>query len=81
MNSFLFDKLYNAINKINRNILGHCYNKGGSRGFKFNRKNISLSSKCWTFKKYEFRKLKASIIWNSEPPYKYANKRFIMDFL
>ena len=28
MNSFLFDKLYNAINKINRNILGHCYNKG-----------------------------------------------------
>lgn len=38
MNSFLFDKLYNAINKINRNILGHCYNKGGSRGFKFNRK-------------------------------------------
>lgn len=67
--------------KINRNTWGIVNFRGAGEDLNSVTKHLSLSSKCRSFKKYKFRRLKASITWNVEPPYKYANKRLIMDFL
>lgn len=81
MNSFCLINCIMLLIKINRNTWGIVSFQRGRRRFKLNQKHLSLSSQCRSFKKYEFRRLKASITWNVDPPYKYANKRLIMDFL